>query len=143
FYYDRWRVRHSITRNGDLYPTHGIGPVAQWLDINRGNQFDYLVSMGGPSKGLQRWAAEHVGADSAEARQTYALSDVVNTLIRTKAGQTILITHDTNSPRPYSRKVLLQGTHGLVRKYPDERIHIEGRSDAHRWENLSEYRAQY
>jgi predicted dehydrogenase len=143
FYYDRWRVKHSIARNGDLYPTHGIGPVAQWLDINRGNQFDYLVSMGGPSKGLQRWAAEHIGPDSPEAKQTYALSDVVNTLIRTKAGQTILITHDTGSPRPYSRKVLLQGTHGLVRKYPDQRIHIEGRSEAHRWENLSDYQARY
>ena len=143
FYYDRWRVKHSITRNGDLYPTHGLGPVAQWLDINRGNQFDYLVSMATKSRGLNLWAAEHIGPNSPEAKQTYALGDVVNTLIRTKSGQTILITHDTNSPRPYSRKILLQGTRGLVRKYPEEKIHIEGTSAAHRWEDLATYRERY
>jgi hypothetical protein len=143
FYYDRWRVKHSIARNGDLYPTHGIGPVAQWLDINRGNQFDYLVSMATKSRGLNLWAQEHLGPNSAEAKQSYALGDVVNTLIRTKAGQTILITHDTDSPRPYSRKILLQGTKGLVRKYPEAKIHIEGRSAAHRWEDLQTYREQF
>ncbi|MBR9990316.1 MAG: Gfo/Idh/MocA family oxidoreductase [Gemmatimonadetes bacterium] len=143
FYEGRWRVEHSIHRNGDLYPTHGLGPVAQWLDVNRGNQFEYVVSMASPGRGLNRWAAEHVGPDSVEARQRYALGDVVNTLLRTRRGQTILLTHDTNSPRPYSRRILLQGTHGLVRKYPDERIHIEGRSAAHRWEELRTYRDEF
>ena len=143
FYYDRWRVKHSITRNGDLYPTHGIGPVAQWMDINRGNQFDHLVSMASNSRGLNLWAAEHIGPNSPEAKQKYALGDVVNTLIRTKAGQTILITHDTNLPRPYSRRILLQGTKGLVQKYPDPKIHIEGRSTAHQWEPLQAYREQF
>jgi len=139
FYFDRWRVKHAIARNGDLYPTHGIGPIAQWLDINRGNQFEYLVSLGSPTRGLNLWAAEHIGADSPEARQRYALSDVVNTLIRTRNGPTILLTHDTNLPRPYSRKILLQGTRGLIRKYPEEKVHIEGRSTAHAWEATTEY----
>ena len=143
FYVDRWRVRHSITRNGDLYPTHGLGPVAQWMDVNRGNQFDYLVSMATPATGLAAWAAEHIGPDSAEARQHYRLGDVVNTLIRTRSGQTILVTHDTNLPRPYSRKILLQGSQGVVRKYPEARIHVEGRSPAHRWEELDAYRAEF
>jgi predicted dehydrogenase len=143
FYYDRWRVKHSIRRNGDLYPMHGLGPVAQWMDINRGNQFDYLVSMATKSRGLNLWAAEHIGPNSPEAKQSYALGDVVNTLIRTKAGQTILVTHDTDSPRPYSRKILLQGTKGLVRKYPEQKIHIEGRSKAHQWEDFQTYRQQY
>ncbi|NJD10856.1 MAG: Gfo/Idh/MocA family oxidoreductase [Gemmatimonadetes bacterium] len=139
FYYDRWRVKHSIARNGDLYPTHGIGPIAQWLDINRGNAFEYLVSVGSPTRGLNLWAAEHIGPDSPEAKQKYALSDVVNTLIRTRNGPTILLTHDTNLPRPYSRRIVLQGTHGLVRKYPEEKIHIEGRSQPHTWEATTEY----
>lgn len=143
FYEGRWRVEHSIHRNGDLYPTHGLGPVAQWLDVNRGNQFEYVVSIASPGRGLNRWAAEHIGPDSPEARQTYALGDVVNTLIRTHRGQTILLTHDTNSPRPYSRRILLQGTHGVVRKYPDERVHVEGRSEAHRWEELRSYREEF
>ncbi|HKK92393.1 MAG TPA: Gfo/Idh/MocA family oxidoreductase [Longimicrobiales bacterium] len=143
YYVNRWRVDHSVRRDGDLYPTHGIGPVAQWFDINRGNQFDYLVSMGSPSMGLQKWAEEHIGPDSMEARRGYRLSDVVNTLIKTKRGETILITHDTNTPRPYTRKVLLQGTNGLIRKYPEQRIHIEGTSPAHRWEDALDYREQY
>lgn len=143
FYVNRWRLKHSITRNGDVYPTHGIGPVAQWMDINRGNQFDYLVSMSSPSRGLNLWAAEHIGPDSPEAKQEYALGDVVSTLIRTKKGQTILITHDTNLPRPYSRKILLQGTEGLIRKYPEQKIHLERRSKPHAWEDAKEYLARY
>jgi predicted dehydrogenase len=143
YYYDRWRVKHSVRRNGDLYPTHGIGPVAQWMDINRGNQFDHLVSMASKSRGLNLWAAEHIGPGSAEAKQTYALGDVVTTLIRTKNGQTIQITHNTDSPRPYSRNIVLQGTKGLVRKYPEEKIYLEGKSPNDKWESLDAYRARY
>ena len=134
-----WRTEHSIKRNGDLYPTHGLGPLAQCMNINRGNQFDHLVSMSCNSKGLNLFAANKFGLDSKEAKQKYALGDVVNTLIRTVKGQTILITHDTNAPRPYSRKILVQGTNGIVRKYPQQKIHIEGKSPAHGWETLEAY----
>ncbi len=143
YYYDQWRLKHALTRNGDLYPMHGLGPVAQWMDINRGNQFDYLVSMSTPSRGLKEWAAEHIGPDSREAQQNYALGDVVNTLIKTVSGQSILVTHDTHLPRPYSRKILLQGTNGLVRKYPEAKIHVEGRSPDHRWEELQSYQEEF
>ncbi len=77
------------------------------------------------------------------ARESYALGDVVSTMIRTAAGQTILVVHDTNSPRPYSRKILLQGTRGIVRKYPEQKIHVEGRSEAHRWDDLATYRDEF
>jgi predicted dehydrogenase len=143
FYVGRWRVRHSIERDGDLYPMHGIGPLAWWLDINRGNQFDYLVSTSTKSRGLNLWAEENLGPDSPEAGQQYALGDVVNTLIKTTNDQSILLTHDTNLPRPYSRRTKLQGTRGLVGMYPDGRIHVEGRSEAHQWEDLTEYTARY
>jgi hypothetical protein len=143
YYENRWRINHSIRRNGDNYPTHGLGPVAQWMDINRGNRFDYLVSIASPGRGLNLWAAEHIGPTSPETTQKYALGDVVNTLIRTGRGETILVTHNTNSPRPYSRRILLQGTKGLVRKYPDQIIYLEGRSPNDRWEELAGYREQY
>ena len=68
---------------------------------------------------------------------------MVTTLIRTAAGQTIVVKHDTDSPRPYSRDVNVQGTRGLVRKYPEEKIYVEGRSPEHRWEPLSSYDAEY
>jgi predicted dehydrogenase len=144
YYENRWRIKQSIARNGDLYPTHGLGPVAQWLDVNRGNRLDYLVSMATNARGLNLWAAEHIGKESQEARQKYALGDVVNTLIRTSRGETILVTHDTNSPRPYSRRILLQGTKGVVQKYPDPpRIHVEGVSKAHAWDELQKFASEY
>ncbi|MBW3555050.1 MAG: Gfo/Idh/MocA family oxidoreductase, partial [Gemmatimonadetes bacterium] len=143
FYEGNWRVKHSIVRNGDLYPTHGLGPVAQWMNINRGNRFDHLVSVATKSRGLNLWAAEHIGPDSEAARRSYALGDTVNTLIRTANGETIQVVHDTNSPRPYSRKILLQGTRGVVRKYPEQKIHIEGTSPAHQWEDLAGWRERY
>ena len=138
-----WRRAHSEQRNGDLYPTHGIGPVAQCMDINRGNRFVRLVSMSTRSAGLKRYAARTFGAGSPFAQTDYALGDVVTTLIQTAAGQTIILKHDTDSPRPYSRDVLVQGTNGIVRVYPDELVHIEGRTAGHGWEPVDAYRAAY
>ena len=138
-----WRLQYSIKRNADLYPTHGLGPVSQWMDITRGNKFEYLVSMSSPSLSLKLEAAKRHGEDHPLAKTDYALGDVVSTLIKTSKGQTILVTHDTNSPRPYSRKILIQGTKGLARKYPEQKIYIEGISEPHRWEDLSAYRDQY
>jgi len=71
------------------------------------------------------------------------LGDVVSTLIRTMNGETILVTHDTSSPRPYSRDILVQGTKGIVQKYPSPLIHIEGRSPAHTWEDLEIYKEEF
>lgn len=138
-----WRRKHSMTSNGDLYPTHGLGPIAQCFDINRGNAFDYLVSMGTKTRGLHLYALERFGAESSEAKERYKLSDIVTTLIRTRNGETIIVKHDTNSPRPYSRDILVQGTKGIVRKYPDPKIYIEGKSQPHRWEAIDAYLQEY
>mgnify|MGYP006284840179 CR=1 FL=1 len=138
-----WRRKHSMTTNGDLYPTHGLGPVAQCMDINRGNYFDYLVSFGTKSRGLHKYALDEFGPDSPEAKEEFVLSDIVSTLIRTKNGETILVTHDTSNPRPYSRDILVQGTNGIVRKYPTPKIHIEGKSPGHKWENLENYKDEF
>jgi len=145
YYPPDWRLKYSIKRNADLYPTHGLGPVSQWMGITRGNKFEYLVSMSSPtpSLSLKREAIKRYGEDHPRAKTDYALGDVISTLIKTNKGQSILVTHDTNSPRPYSRKILIQGTHGLARKYPEQKIHIEGLSPSHKWEDLSEYREQY
>jgi predicted dehydrogenase len=137
-----WRWRHSIARNGNLYPTHGIGPLAQCLDINRGDQFDYLVSMSCNARGLDLYVAEHLQADDPRAGFEYKLGDMNSSLIRTKRGRTILLQHDTTSPRPYSRINLVQGTRGTVTGYPD-RIYIEGRSPEHEWEELATYEEEW
>ena len=138
-----WRRNHSMNRNGDLYPTHGLGPIAQCLDINRGNRFDYLVSFGSKSRGLQIYAEEVFGKDSPQAKEKFKLSDIITTLIKTVNGETIVLTHDTNVPRPYSRNILVQGTNGIVRKYPSPKIHIEGRTEGHGWEDLKTYNEEF
>jgi hypothetical protein len=138
-----WRRAHAIARNANLYPTHGLGPITQCMDINRGNRFDYLVSMSGPSRGLQDWAAEHYPPDHPKRQERYRLGDVNLSLIRTGRGQTIFLTHDTNLPRPYSRKYLLQGTRGIVEGYP-RRVYVEGRSARpHQWDPVETWFEQY
>ncbi len=139
-----WRLNHALKRNADLYPTHGLGPVAMTLDVNRGNLFDHMVSMSSRSVSLKAYAAAKFGAESPQARKEIALGDVVTSLIRTRAGQTILVVHDTNTPRPYSRKILVQGSKGIVEKYPNPIIYIDGKSPAHQWEDLiAKYAAEW
>ena len=94
-----WRRDHSMTRNGNLYPTHGLGPVAQCMNINRGDRFDYLVSMSSPSRGLQLWQQEHLPPDDPRRSEKYVLGDVNVCLIKTVKGRTIYLVHDTNLPR--------------------------------------------
>jgi hypothetical protein len=137
-----WRLQHSVTRNGNLYPTHGIGPVAQCLDINRGDQFDYIVSASSPQRGLSLYAEEMLEPDDPRRNQEYALGDMNTSIIKTVLGRTIMIQHDTTTPRPYSRINLVQGTRATVTGYPD-RAHIQGRSTPHQWDDLETYRAEF
>ena len=137
-----WRRAWSQKLNGNLYPTHGLGPVANCMDINRGDRFDYLVSMSGPSRGLQNWAAEHFPAEAPERKERFVLGDVNVTLVKTANGKTIYVSHDTNLPRPYSRIHVVQGTKGLFQGYPD-RVYIEGRGKPHAWQPASEYLQEF
>jgi predicted dehydrogenase len=139
-----WRRDFSMHHNGDLYPTHGLGPVMQCMDINRGNYFEYMVSYGSKTRGLHEYAVRTFGPDSPQAQEKFKLSDVVTTLIRTMNGETIIVKHDTSLPRPYSRDILVQGTRGIVRKYPEPRIYIEGVSQTDdRWEPINDYLKKY
>ena len=133
-----WRTAHSAVRNGNLYPTHGLGPVAEAMDINRGDRFDYLVSLSSDSRGLKLYAAQKFGPRSPAALRRYALGDVNTSLIRTVEGRTITLIHDTNLPRPYSRIDRVQGTRGIIEGYPD-RVYIEGRSRPHQWDEFDAY----
>lgn len=137
-----WRIKHSITRNGNLYPTHGLGPISNCIGINRGDRFDYLVSMSSKSRGLHLYAEETLGPDHPYSKTDFALGDVNTTLIRTVKGVTITLVHDTNLPRPYSRIDLVQGTNGISMGYPD-RIHIKGLSPKHQWEPMDKYHEKY
>jgi predicted dehydrogenase len=131
-----WRRAWATKLNGNLYPTHGLGPIANCLDNNRGDRFDYLVSMSGPSRGLQDWQKEHVAADSPKRNEKYVLGDINVSLIKTANGKTIVVEHCTNLPRPYSRIHKVQGTKGLFDGYPN-RGYIEGKGKADQWQEFN------
>jgi len=138
-----WRRAWSQKLNGNLYPTHGLGPVAQCLNVNRGDAFDFLVSMSSPTHGLHEYAVEKFGPDSPQAKEKYVLGDVNTCLIKTKLGKTIILIHDTNLPRPYTRINLVQGTRGLAHKWPD-RIYVEGKAaKPHQWDDFEIFAAEF
>ena len=99
-----WRTQHALYRNGDIYHTHGAGPVALMMDINRGNLFSSLTSHATRAEGLHRYIVNHPqgGPNHPNAKLKWKLGDIVTTTIETANGQTVIVTHDTQSPRPYS-----------------------------------------
>ncbi len=138
-----WRPEHSIKRNGNLYPTHGLGPIAEYMNINRGNNFEYMISMSSKSRGLQEFARDTFGKDSPQANMKFKLGDVNVSLIKTFNGETITLYHDCDLPRPYSRINMIQGTKGIFEGYPD-RIYIEGLSKTNdKWEKFDSYLKKY
>ena len=140
----KWRTQHSINRNGELYPTHGLGPVAQYININKGNRLTHLTSMASKSRGLHNYIVNHPkgGAEHPNAQVEFALGDKVTTMLRCHNGETIVMHHDTNLPRPYSLGFRVQGTKGLWMDLHDS-VHIEGQSPAHRWESDETYMEKY
>ena len=140
----KWRTQHSVHRNGDLYPTHGIGPVAQYIDINRGNRFLYLTAIASKSRGLHNYILEHEkgGPNHPNAKVSFKLGDKVTTLLKANNGETIVIHHDTNLPRPYSLGFRVQGTKGLWMAV-NQSLHIEGKTENHRWEKAEAYLKEY
>ena len=111
----KWRTPHSVNRNGELYPTHGLGPVAMMIDINRGNQLTRMSSVATKARGLHKYIVNHPkgGPNHPNAKVNFALGDIVTSQIQTANGETILLTHDTNSPRPYNLGFRVQGTEGI------------------------------
>ena len=138
-----WRGKHAITRNGNLYPTHPIGPVAWWLDINRGDRFSYLVSMSSKSRGMNHLIAKMFGENHPNAHIKYALGDINTTLIRTENGVTVTLYHDTQSPRAYDLIFRVQGTKGIYSGTLDK-FYFEDRSpEAHTWEDSKRYYQEF
>jgi len=139
----RWRTNHSVHRNGDLYPTHGIGPVAQMLDINHGNRFISLSSFATKSRGLHNYIVSKGGPDHPNAKVEFKLGDIVTTHIKCNNGETILLQHDTNNPRPYSLGFRVQGTKGIWMDI-NHSLYIEGKSKKEdQWEDANTWLDQY
>lgn len=141
-----WRTQHSLKRNADLYPTHGLGPVASMMDINRGNRFTRISSFATKARGLKNYIVNHPygGKEHPNAKLDWKLGDIITSTIETAMGETIIVTHDCNSPRPYSLGFRVQGTSGLTEfDKHTKRLYVEGISEPHKWEEMDEYLEKY
>ena len=121
-YQGDWRMTYNRDHHGDVYPTHGIGPVCQALNIHRGDKMDLLVSMDSKAFRGQELADKRYGEGAYE----YANGDNTSTIIRTRKGKTILVEHAVATPRPYSRMYQLTGTKGFANKYPNQGLALGG-----------------
>ncbi len=138
----KWRTEHSVKRNADVYPTHGLGPIAVMADINRGNRFVSMTSHATKAIGLHNYIVKVGGEEHPNAKVKFKQGDVITSTLETANGETIIITHDCNLPRPYSLGFRVQGSNGLWEN-DGNRMYIEGQSKAHAWDEDKEWLAKY
>jgi predicted dehydrogenase len=139
----RWRTNHSVHRNGDLYPTHGVGPLAMMADINRGNRFLSISSFATKTRGLHNYIVKNGGENHPNAAVRFRLGDIVTTQIHCANGETVFLQHDTNNPRPYSLGFRVQGTNGLWMDVA-KTVYIEGQSKANdEWDPADTWFTKY
>jgi hypothetical protein len=134
-----WRRTIHTERNGNLYPTHGLGPVANYMGIQRGDRFDYIVSMSSPERGLDVYRKAHLAPGDPRWAEHYVTGDMNVSLIKTAKGLTITLKHDVSNPRPYDRVNQIAGTKGIFADYPP-RIYFDGQKGEEAWASVDEWK---
>lgn len=140
-----WRTLHYTKRNGNIYPTHGLGPICQYMGINRGDRMDFLTSTSSPARVRALYAKEHFPEDSIRRKHKFICGDINTTVVKTVLGKTIMIQWDEQLPRPYNRLNLIQGTRGVWGGYPDRMV-VEGFGSTDSWKEknaLDEWYEKY
>lgn len=138
-YESMWRLKENIGRDGNLYPTHGLGPICQIMNVNRGDQMDYLTSLSSNDFSMNQKAAGLAKEDDffQEYKDAAFRGNMNTTMVKTKNGRSIMIQHDVSSPRPYSRIHLVSGTEAMARKWPSPEKIAKG----HSWLKEAEMKA--
>ena len=146
----KWRTQHYINRNGENYPTHSLGPAGVMIDLNRGNVLTTLSSIATKARGLNRYIKNHPrgGSNHPNAGIKFKQGDIVTTQLQTINGETIVLTLDTCSPRPYNLGFRVQGTAGIWQdhhagEFDKGMIHLDGISEKHEWDNPLKLMEQY
>ncbi len=147
----QWRTQHYVNRNAELYPTHGLGPVAVMMDINRGNRLLRLSSFSSKARGLHDYIVNHQkgGENHPNAKVKFLQGDIVTTQIACENGETILLTHDTSLQRPYNLGFKVQGTKGLWEDFGsggfnEGHIYFESlMNHSHKWDNTEKWMKEY
>ena len=114
-YHEYWRLKWNAAHKGNQYPTHGLGPICQYMNINRGDRFDYLVSLESNEANHSYYAGWKFPEKSWQAQTKIEMGDMNTSLIKTAKGRSIMVQHDVSSPRPYSRINLISGTKGILK----------------------------
>ncbi len=137
------RLFNFMNRNGELYPTHQLGPIAKLLNINRGNRFVSLSAMATNAKGLRAWVKENKADDSVLMNHDFTQGDITTTMIKCAHGETILLVHDCTLPRPYSRNYRVHGTKGIFQEEGDK-IYLEDHcTKRHEWDAFKPFKEKY
>jgi len=129
-----WRRPMHTRFDGNLYPTHGLGPVCWYMGIHKGDRLVSLVSFSSPEASLTEYMNEKLEAGDPRRSEKYICGDMNTSIIKTAKGRTIMLQHDVVTPRPYSRHNMIQGSKGCFADYP-ARIHIDGVTREHQWDN--------
>ncbi len=137
-----WRRKPHAERNGNFYPTHGLGPVAWYMDIHKGDRFTRLVSMSSREASLTAYRDAKVASDSPKRKEKYRCGDMNTSLLQTALGRTVVLQHDVVTPRPYDRINLIAGTKGAFRDYP-ARIFLDGQEGGHDWQSPEPFKEKY
>ncbi len=145
----QWRTQHHVDRNGDLYPTHGLGPAATMLDVNRGNRITHLNSMASQAAGLHDYVVDFAGEGHPNAQVEFKKGDIVQTMLKCENGESILLTHDVSLQRPYNLGYKVQGTDGIWQDFgaggfDQGMLYFEEEMNhSHQWANSAEYLEKY
>ena len=127
-----WRRAEHTRADGNLYPTHGLGPVANYMGIQRGDRFSYLVSMSAPQRGLDLYRQNKLKPDDPRLKEHYVTGDLNTSLIKTANGLNITVKHSVSTPHPYSRINMIAGTKGIFEDYPPRR-YFDGMNKEEAW----------
>lgn len=144
-----WRTDHYVERNGDLYPTHSLGPISTMMDVNRGNRITHLTSMVSKQAGLTHYVKKEGGKNHPNAKVNFKQGDIVQTMLKCENGETILLTHDTSLQRPYNLGFRVQGTDGIWQEFGaggfDEGLLYfeEEMKHSHQWKNSEEHLKEF
>ncbi|WP_309051991.1 Gfo/Idh/MocA family oxidoreductase [Streptomyces sp.] len=142
YYEGPWRRLWHTRLRGDLYPNHGFGPVANYMDVNRGDRVVSISSFGTPALGLAEYRAAHVPPGDPSWKESYIGADRTISMVRTAKGRVIRLEHDVSTPHPYSRINSLGGTRGVFEDYP-ARIYLEPDHKNHQWGDFAAYAAEF
>ncbi len=134
-----WRRTEHTERDGNLYPTHGLGPVANYMGIQRGDRFDYIVSVSTPQRGLDVYRKAHLDKSDPRWAEHYIAGDMNVSLIKTEKGLSITLKHDVSNPHPYDRINTIAGTKGVFADYPP-RIYFDGQAGGEEWGSIDPYK---